>query len=69
MKLGYIEFIYSGRKDGVHRQGISLMINKEAAKSCLGWKGINNWMLVAHFKAKKGRASIIVVSTDRTNPI
>ena len=38
MKLGDIEFVYSGRKDGVHRQGVGLMMNKEDAKSCLGWE-------------------------------
>jgi hypothetical protein len=36
MKLGDIECIYSGGKDGVHRQGVGLMMYKEAAKSCLG---------------------------------
>ena len=41
MKLGDIEFIYSGTKDGVHRQGVGLMMNKEAANSCLGYEGIN----------------------------
>ena len=30
MELGDIKFIYSGRKDGVHRQGGGLMVNKEA---------------------------------------
>ena len=34
-KLGNIEFAYSGRKDGVHRQGVGLIMNKEAVKSCL----------------------------------
>ena len=42
MKLGDIEFFYLGRKNGVHRQGVGLMMNKEAAKYCLGWEGINN---------------------------
>jgi len=32
---------------------MSPMMIKEAAKSCLGWKGINNRMLVAHVMAKK----------------
>ena len=45
MKLGDIEFVYSGRKDGVQRQGVGLMMNKEAAKSCLGWEGVNNRIL------------------------
>ena len=30
-----IEFIYSGRNDGVHRQRVGLMMSNEAAKSCL----------------------------------
>ena len=61
MKLGDIEFVYSGRKDGVHRQGVGLMMNKEAAKSCFGWEGINNRILIAHFMTKKFRVSVIVV--------
>ena len=50
MKLGDIEFVYSSREDGVHRQGVGLIMNKEAGKSCLGWKGINNRILIAHLK-------------------
>ncbi|XP_065578676.1 uncharacterized protein LOC136039119 [Artemia franciscana] len=61
MKLGDIEFVYSGRKDGVHRQGVRLMMNKEAAKSCLGWEGINNRILIAHFMTKKFKVSFVVV--------
>jgi len=29
MKLGNIEFIYSGWKDCAHRQGVRLMINRK----------------------------------------
>ena len=61
MKLGDIEFVYSGRKDGIHRQRVGLIINKEAAKSCLCWEGINNRILIAHFMTKKFRVSVIVV--------
>ena len=42
MTLGDIEFVYTGRKDRVQRQGVGLMMNKEADKPCLGWEGINN---------------------------
>ena len=52
MKLGDLEFVYSDRKDGVHRQRVGLRINKEADKFCLGWEGINNKMLLAHFMTK-----------------
>ena len=61
MKLADIEFVYSSRKDGVHLQGVGLMMNKEAAKSCLGWEGINNRILIVHFMTKKFRVSVIVV--------
>ena len=37
------------------------MMNKEADKSCLGWEGINNRILIAHFMTKKFRVSVIVV--------
>ena len=36
----------------VHGQGVGLMMNKEAAKSCLGWECINNRILIAHFITK-----------------
>ena len=31
------------------------MMIKEAAKSCLGWEGINDRILIAHFTTKKFR--------------
>ena len=40
VKLGDTEFVYSGRKVGVHTKGAGLTMDKEAAKSCLGWEGI-----------------------------
>ena len=62
-KLGDIEFVYSGRKYGVPRHGVGLMMNKEATKSCLGREGINNKIIIAHFMTKKFRALVIVVYT------
>ena len=56
-----MEFFYSDRKYGVNRQGVGLMMNKEAAESCLGWEGINKRILIAHFMTKKFRVSVIVV--------
>ena len=38
MKLGDIEFIYSDRRNRVHRQGVRVMFNKDASKCCLGWE-------------------------------
>ena len=61
MELGDTEFVYSGRKDGLHIQGVRLMMNKEAAKFCLRWEGINNRILIAPFMTKKLRLSVKVV--------
>ena len=61
MKLGDIKFVYSGRKDGVQRLGVGLLINKETDKSCLGWEVINNRILIAHFMTKKFRVAVLVV--------
>jgi len=47
-------------KDGVYRQGVGLMMNKEAAKSCLDCGGNNNRILVARFMTNF-RISVIVV--------
>ena len=67
MKLSDIEFVYSGRKDGAHRQGVGLIINKQAAESCLGWEGVNNRILIVHFMTYKFRVLVIVVCPYRTD--
>jgi len=61
MNLGVTQVFYSGRKNGVHRQGVGLFMNKEAAKSCLDWEGIKHRTLMAHFMIKKFRVSVIIV--------
>jgi hypothetical protein len=52
IKLDDIEYIYSGRNDGIHRQRIRLKMNKKAAKSCLGKEGIDNRILIANVMTK-----------------
>ena len=61
MKLGDIEFVFSGRKDGAHKQGVGLLMNKVAPKSFLCCKSTNNRMILARFVTKKCRVSVIVV--------
>ena len=61
IKLGDIEFTFSGRKDGIHRQGLGFIMNKGVSKSCLGWESTNNWMLAAYFMTKKWRVLVLVV--------
>ena len=66
MKLGDKGFIYSGKRAGVHRQGVGPVMNKEAAKSCPGGEGINNRILVAVFTAKKWGVSYSSICLYRT---
>ena len=54
-------FVYSGRKDGVYRQEVGLLMNMGAVKSCLDWGGITNRILIAHLMTKKFRVSVRVV--------
>ena len=61
IKLADIEFLYSDRKHGVYRQGVGFMMNRDAAKSCLGWIGIDNIILIAHIMTKNFKVSVIVV--------
>ncbi|XP_065576095.1 uncharacterized protein LOC136037317 [Artemia franciscana] len=51
--------ICSVRKDGVHEHCVGLVMNKEAAKSCLGWESINNRILIADCTTKK--SSVLVM--------
>lgn len=59
--IGDLELIYSGRSDGIHRQGVGLLMSKKASKACLGWQGISNRLLMANFRTKKVKVSVIVV--------
>ena len=37
------------------------MMNKKGVKSCLGWEGINNRILIDHFMTKRLGVSVILV--------
>ena len=50
MKLGNIEFVWSGREDGVHRQRVELVMNNETASSCLGI----DWIVLNDFQRREG---------------
>jgi hypothetical protein len=43
------------------------MMNEEAAKSCLGWEGINSTMLFAHFMTKVQGISHSIICPRRAN--
>jgi len=51
--------IYSGRKDGLHQEGVALMLNKTAAKALMAWKPVNERIVRARFYSKYRKLTVI----------
>lgn len=51
--------LYSGRTDGQHREGVALLMSKEAAKALMEWNPVNERLLVARFHSRYTKLSII----------
>ena len=52
--------VYSGRKDELHYQSVVLFCSVHAASYLVFWKQINERFLVAQFKTKKTKMSVVV---------
>ena len=50
---------YSGRVDGLHQEGVGLILNKEAKKSMLEWEPINSRLIRARFYSKFVKTTVI----------
>ena len=55
-----IIYIYSGRADGVGREGVGMMMTPRAEKALTEWRAVNSRLLLAKFKSKQCNMSIIV---------
>ncbi|XP_068241177.1 craniofacial development protein 2-like [Palaemon carinicauda] len=53
-------FIYSGRSDGVGREGVEMMMTPRAEKALTEWRVVNSRLLLAKFKSKQCNMSIII---------
>ena len=55
------QLLYSGPSDeeGVHRNGVGLMLTKKATKSLMEWEPVNERILTARFFFKFQKVSII----------
>ena len=53
-------FIYSGRKDDIHEQGVGLLLSPEVSKSLLDWKPLGPRMLRARFNSRYTKLTVIV---------
>ena len=52
--------MWSGRKDGIHQEGVALIVKKEQSNTLLNWKPISERLLYAQFNSKYAKLSIIV---------
>jgi hypothetical protein len=59
-KDGY-KIIYSGRDDGLHQQGVGMLISTEAKKALLGYDTVGPRIIKARFKTTHGKATVIQV--------
>ncbi|KAI8516766.1 hypothetical protein Bbelb_053470 [Branchiostoma belcheri] len=53
-------YLWSGRDDGLHRQGVALALAPSAHRSLVFWKPVSNRLLLARLRHQHGRISIIV---------
>ena len=53
--------IYSGRDDGMHRNGVAIMMSKLAESALLEWLPINNRIIKACFHSKFIKLTVIHV--------
>ena len=51
--------IYSGRNDNDHRDGVAIMMPKEVKKSMIEWTPISKRLMVAIFKSRYTKISVI----------
>ncbi|XP_061176179.1 craniofacial development protein 2-like [Saccostrea echinata] len=53
--------LYSGREDGLHQEGVGIMLTKKAKKSLMEWKPINERLMYARFYTSTLKISLIVM--------
>ncbi|XP_063420210.1 craniofacial development protein 2-like [Mytilus trossulus] len=46
------KIVYSGRKDNIHREGVAIIMNKQASKALIEWKPIDERIITARFHSK-----------------
>ena len=54
------QVFYSGRDDGRHYQGVALFCSPFAAKCLTSWEPINERLIVARFKSRHAKITIIM---------
>ncbi|KAK3090899.1 hypothetical protein FSP39_015581 [Pinctada imbricata] len=53
--------LYSGREDGLHKEGVGIILSNKAKKSLMEWKPIDERLMYARFFTTSLKISIVVV--------
>ena len=53
-------FLWSGRKDGYHREGVALAIHRKLMPTYVSWTPVDEHILSARFRHTAGHISVIV---------
>jgi len=65
--IGDTTFIWSGRNDGKHQEGVALAVQRKLMSACVSWTPINERLLRARFRHVTGFLSFIVVYAPTEN--
>ena len=52
--VGDTTFLWSGRKDGYHREGVALAIHRKLMPTCVSWTLVDERILSARFRHTAG---------------
>ena len=61
-----ISLLYSGH-DQHHMRGVGILMNKNAAKSLIGWNPVNDRIITARFQSKHTKITLIQVYAPTEN--
>ena len=50
---------YSGRKDGLHQEGVGILMDRKAKASLIGWEPVNERIIRARFFSKYAKTTVI----------
>jgi len=51
--------LFSGREDNLHRQGIGILMSRNATKALISWKPVNGKIITARFHSKYVKTTMI----------
>jgi len=66
-RVGDTTFLWSGRKDSRHQEGVALAIHQKTLSACVSWTPINERLLSARFKHSAGHLLVIVAYAPTEN--